>query len=113
MARTTIINDDMAAEFFAVMGQRRACLLRGHGMTVAGASVEEATATSLTVYQLAHANYLAYAIGTPQEVPDLEDHRQRWATGRGRQRAGATNSSGEPFEWRYGKKLLRADSTSR
>jgi ribulose-5-phosphate 4-epimerase/fuculose-1-phosphate aldolase len=102
----TIINDELAEDFFRVMGNRRACLLRGHGMTVAGASVEEATATCLTVHELSHLNYLAYAIGGPQPVPDLDNHRERWASGTGRRRAGATNDAGEPFEWRYGKKLL-------
>lgn len=106
----TIINDELAADFLAVMGNRRACLLRGHGLTVAGASVEEATATSLTVHELAHANFLAYSVGGPLVVPDLDRHRERWATGRaGRGRAGgAVNAAGEPFEWRYGKKLLQA-----
>jgi hypothetical protein len=58
------------------------------------------------VHALAHTNYLAYAIGGPLGVPDLPRHRERWAEGRGRRRAGATNAAGEPFEWRYGKKLL-------
>jgi ribulose-5-phosphate 4-epimerase/fuculose-1-phosphate aldolase len=100
----TITDDALAAEFMQVMGNRRACLLRGHGMTVAAASVEEATATSLTIHDLAYANYLAYAIGTPAGVPDLDAHRARW--GGGRQRAGAINAAGEPFTWRYNKKLL-------
>lgn len=101
----TIVNDELADDFFRVMGDRRACLLRGHGMTVAGASVEEATATSFTVHELAHLNYLAYAVGGPLPVPDIDDHRLRWRTGRSR-RAGAVNASGEPFDWRYGKKRL-------
>jgi len=103
----TITDDALAAEFMAVMGQRRACLLRGHGMTVAGTSVEEATATSLTLDELAHANYMAYAIGTPQGVPDLEAHRARWADAGGRRNGGAVNAAGEPFVWRYNKKLLQ------
>jgi L-fuculose-phosphate aldolase len=102
----TIIDDQLAQDFLTVMGNRRACLLRGHGMTVAGASVEEATATSFTVHELARANYLAYAIGGGLPVPDIENHRERWVAGRGRRRAGASNAAGEPFEWRYGKKLL-------
>jgi L-fuculose-phosphate aldolase len=98
----TITNDEMGADLMRVMGTRRACLLRGHGMTVAGSSVEDATATSLTVHELAHANYLAYAIGTPLPVPDLSAHRERWqAGGNARQR--------ESFEWRYQKKLLQKD----
>jgi ribulose-5-phosphate 4-epimerase/fuculose-1-phosphate aldolase len=107
----TITNAELAEDFFSVMGQRRACLLRGHGLTVAGGSVEETTATSLTVHQLAQANYLAYSISAPMAVPDLEAHRQRWTTGEGRGRSGgAVNAAGEPFEWRYGKKLLAVPS---
>jgi L-fuculose-phosphate aldolase len=102
----TITDDVMAAEFLAVMGKRRACLLRGHGMTVAGTSVEDATATSLTVNELAHANYLAYAIGSPQVVPDLDAHRERWTAANARS-GGAVNAAGEPFVWRYNKKLLK------
>jgi ribulose-5-phosphate 4-epimerase/fuculose-1-phosphate aldolase len=102
----TITNDQLAEDFLSVMGNRRACLLRGHGVTVAGASVEEATATSLTVHELSHVNYLAYSLGAPLPVPDLDKHRERWAAGSGRQRAGVINAAGEPFEWRYGKRLL-------
>ncbi|HEY1297462.1 MAG TPA: class II aldolase/adducin family protein [Chloroflexota bacterium] len=100
----TITDDTMAAEFLAVMGNRRACLLRGHGMTVAGTSVEDATATSLTIFELSHVNYLAYAIGVPSGVPDLDAHRSRW--GGGRRNGGAVNAAGESFTWRYNKKLL-------
>ena len=102
----TITDDTLGAEFLAVMGNRRACLLRGHGMTVAGTSVEDATATSLTVHELAEANYLAYALGDggPRGVPDLAAHRARWAGARGN--AGAVNAAGEPFVWRYNAKLL-------
>jgi ribulose-5-phosphate 4-epimerase/fuculose-1-phosphate aldolase len=103
----TITNAELAEEFFGVMGQHRACLLRGHGITVAGGSIEEATATSLTVHELSYANYLSYSISAPLAVPDLDAHRQRWTAGGGRGRTGgAVNAAGEPFEWRYGKKLL-------
>ena len=101
----TIVDDELGAEFMAVMGTRRACLLRGHGMTTAGASVEEATLTSIRVCELARLNYMAYAIGGPLAVPDLDDHRRRWAQSGGRQpRAGAVGTS----EWRYQRKLLEA-----
>jgi L-fuculose-phosphate aldolase len=102
----TITNDAMAAEFLEVMGNRRACLLRGHGMTVAGSSVEDATVTSLTVHELAHVNYLAYAVGAPLPVPDLAEHRSRWTGSGGGRNGGAVNAAGESFTWRYNKKLL-------
>jgi len=102
----TITDDTMASEFLSVMGNRRACLLRGHGMTVAGASVEDATATSLTVYELSYMNYLAYSIGVPSGVPDLDAHRSRWTGEGGRRNGGAVNAAGESFTWRYNKRLL-------
>lgn len=97
----TITNDAMADDLVRVMGNRRACLLRGHGLTVAGGSVEETTITSLTVNDLAYANYLAYAVGGPIGVPDLADHRTRWTAG-----SGARPAAGVPFEWRYNRRLL-------
>ncbi|HZT09170.1 MAG TPA: class II aldolase/adducin family protein [Chloroflexota bacterium] len=104
----TIINDELGEDFMNTMGDHRACLLAGHGMTVAGASVEEATQTSLTVYELARLNYLAYAIGQPQAVSeqDRTEYLARRASGPytpDRRRAG---SSGEPAFWRYEKKRL-------
>jgi L-fuculose-phosphate aldolase len=104
----TITDDALAAEFMAVMGKRRACLLRGHGMTVCGTSVEEATATSLTMHELAQANYMAYAIGTPLPVPDLDAHRARWRSPNSRRDGGAVNAAGESFTWRYNRRLLGA-----
>ncbi len=101
----TIIDDELGADFMRVMGNRRACLLRGHGMTTAGVSVEDATLISLKVFELARLNYMAYAIGAPKPIPDLEDHRQRWSGGGGRRpRSGDVESS----EWRYQRKLLEA-----
>jgi ribulose-5-phosphate 4-epimerase/fuculose-1-phosphate aldolase len=104
----TITDDALAAEFMAVMENRRACLLRGHGMTVCGASVEDATASSLTLHDLAQASYMAYAIGTPMAVPDLDAHRARWRSPNGRRDGGAVNAAGESFTWRYNKRLLGA-----
>lgn len=104
----TITDDALAAEFMAVMEKRRACLLLGHGMTVCGSSVEEATATSLTLHDLAQANYMAYAIGSPAGVPDLDAHRARWRGANGRREGGAVNAAGESFTWRYNKRLLGA-----
>lgn len=103
----TITNDELAEDFFNTMGSHRACLLFGHGMTVAGGSVEETTQTSLTIYEIARINYLTYAIGQPQAVSDrdtMEYGQRREAGGGGRPGAG-----GPPRDsafWTYEKKRL-------
>ena len=104
----TIINDELGKDFMRVMGDKRACLLLGHGMTTAGRNVEEATLISLNVFELARMNYLAYSIGSPQPVPeaDLEEYRRRWEKGF-RRRLEGPSSTGEHSDWRYHKELLR------
>lgn len=103
----TIVDDELGEDFMKVMGDKRACLLLGHGMTTAGKSVEESTQVSLNVFELARMNYLAYAIGNPQAVPqrDIDEYQQRWQRGT-RRRQGPPTSS-EPSFWRYHKKLLK------
>jgi ribulose-5-phosphate 4-epimerase/fuculose-1-phosphate aldolase len=101
----TVINDELGEDFIKVMGDKKACLLLGHGMTTAGSSVEDATLTTLNVFELARLNYMAYAIGTPKPIPqaDIEEYSARW-----RNRALKVEpSKGEHPDWRYFKKLLR------
>src|SRR5258706_4511969 len=43
----TIKNDRLAKEFVQVMGSKKGCIMRGHGITTAGGSVEEATITAI------------------------------------------------------------------
>jgi ribulose-5-phosphate 4-epimerase/fuculose-1-phosphate aldolase len=103
----TIVDDALGEDFMRSMGDNNVCLLRGHGMTTAGRSVEEATQLSLNVFELARMNYLAYAIGEPEPVPaeDIEEYRARFARGQ-RRRLEGLSSGGEPSGWRYEKKLL-------
>jgi ribulose-5-phosphate 4-epimerase/fuculose-1-phosphate aldolase len=100
----TIINDELGEDFIKVMGDKNACLLLGHGMTTAGASVEDATLITLNVFELARLNYMAYAIGSPKPIPeaDIEEYSSRW---RNRTRR-SDSSKGEHPDWRYFKKLL-------
>jgi ribulose-5-phosphate 4-epimerase/fuculose-1-phosphate aldolase len=68
----TITNDELGNQFMDTMGEKSACLLLGHGITAAGKSVEESTSVSLNLQELARLNYMAYAIGKPQPIPDLD-----------------------------------------
>lgn len=66
----TISNDTLGKEFSQAMGNKRVCLMRGHGITTAGASVEEATVTAIRLNELAEVNYRAHLLGTPKRIPD-------------------------------------------
>jgi ribulose-5-phosphate 4-epimerase/fuculose-1-phosphate aldolase len=74
-------------------------------MTTAGRSVEDCTSRTLTVYELARLNYLAYAIGGPNPIPaeDLAEYERRQ---RENPRGDRRSRTGESPFWRYNKKLL-------
>ena len=101
----TIVNDALGQDFIKVMGDKKACLLIGHGITTAGRSVEEVTLTTLNLFELARLNYLAYAIGDPKPISaiDIEEYTRRWQTHPGRSQV---PSKTEHPDWRYFKKLL-------
>jgi len=65
----TVSNEKLGEEFSHVMGEKRACLMRGHGITSAGASVEEATLTAIKLNEIAEVNYRASLLGTPEPIP--------------------------------------------
>ena len=47
-----ITRHELADEMLAAMGDRRVCILRGHGITVAGESVEQATVTAVDLDEM-------------------------------------------------------------
>jgi ribulose-5-phosphate 4-epimerase/fuculose-1-phosphate aldolase len=67
----TVSNDNLGEEFAAAM-PGRACLMRGHGITTCGATVEEATLTAIRLNELADMNYRAHLLGNPQPISDEE-----------------------------------------
>jgi ribulose-5-phosphate 4-epimerase/fuculose-1-phosphate aldolase len=74
--------------------------MRGHGITSAGPSVEDATLTAIKLNEAALINYQAALLGTPQPIPkeDIEI-----LTGKSR---GAGKSVHAGSNWRYYCKLL-------
>lgn len=89
----TVSDHELGREFAGVMGDKPACLMRGHGLTTAGASVEEATVTAIKVNELAEMNYRAALLGAPHVIPD---HEIAVITRGKRKRGNAVESS-----WRY------------
>jgi ribulose-5-phosphate 4-epimerase/fuculose-1-phosphate aldolase len=106
----TITSDELGEDMMKTMGQSNVCFLFGHGTCVAGTSVENATSTNLTVYELARLNVLAYSIGTPQAVSDDDFRPQGGRPGMdGQQRGGGDGgrpAAGMSSFWRYEVKRL-------
>lgn len=68
----TVSNDELGREFADVMGGKRACLMRGHGVTTCGGQVEAATLTAIKLNELAEMNYRAHLLGNPVPIPAEE-----------------------------------------
>lgn len=102
----TIVNRELAEDFMRVMNDKKVCLLIGHGMTVAGGSVEEATVISLNMYDLARLHGMAYAIGQPKPIPEADIFEYKRRTER---QEGPFRQSSSRFlsDWRYQVKLLQ------
>lgn len=98
----TIVNDELGREFLETLGDKEACLLRGHGMTTVGTNVPHATMNSLRVFEICRVNYLAYSIGTPTAVLD-ED--LDWYAARFRE-SGDLPSRGDRSGWLHQIRLL-------
>jgi ribulose-5-phosphate 4-epimerase/fuculose-1-phosphate aldolase len=82
-----------------IMGERNVCLMRGHGITVTGTSVEQATVRAIKMEALARINWHAAQRGAIPEI-SAEDVEVFNRSDRGRRR-----QSTEPV-WRYYVQLL-------
>src|SRR6478672_11712132 len=89
-----------AALPYRAMGQKQACLMRGHGITSAAASVEDATLAAIKLNDAAVINYQAALLGTPEPIPQ-EDIEILVGRTRAGSKAVHANSN-----WRYYCKLL-------
>jgi ribulose-5-phosphate 4-epimerase/fuculose-1-phosphate aldolase len=96
----TVSNEKLGEEFAGTMGDKPACLMRGHGITTAGAGVEEATLTAIKLNELAEVNYRAALLGTPEPISQEDIDVILGSAGR---RKSATHSVSN---WRYYCKLL-------
>ena len=96
----TVSNEKLGEEFANAMGKKQACLMRGHGITSAGPSVEDATLTAIKLNDAAVINYQASLLGTPQPIPQ-EDIEILVGKSRGGSKGVHANSN-----WRYYCKLL-------
>ena len=99
----TVSSEKLGEEFAGAMGEKPACLMRGHGITTAGAGVEEATLTAIKLNEIAEVNYRASLLGKPEPISQEDIDVLLGSAGR---RQSATHSVSN---WRYYCKLLGED----
>jgi L-fuculose-phosphate aldolase len=97
----TVSNEKLGEEFARAMGDKQACLMRGHGITSAGANIEDATLTAIKLNDAAVVNYQANLLGVAEPIPQ-EDIDFLVGSSRG----GSSKSVHAGSNWRYYCKLL-------
>lgn len=74
-----VTRPDLAAPMIEIMGEKSICLMKGHGITVTGKTVEEATMRALNFNMLAKATLQVAQIGrtapnvSPEDVENLPE----------------------------------------
>lgn len=102
--KSVLINTpELGRELTAAIGTKRACLMRGHGITTAADSVEEASVIALALNELATMNYQARALGTPRPISEADREGLRPAMERLTVRGARPGEPSDPVvtEWRY------------
>jgi L-fuculose-phosphate aldolase len=97
----TVSSEKLGEEFAKAMGDKPACLMRGHGITSAGATVQEATLTAIKLNDAAVINYQANLLGTPRPIPQEDIDIMV-----GKSRGVGNPSVHANSNWRYYCKLL-------
>ena len=85
-----IDSDELGAELAEAIGDKRALLMRGHGVTVVGDSVEDAVVRTIYLDELATMTYKALLLGGAADLPpqDLAELARPFESDRPRGSAG-------------------------
>jgi len=107
----TVTNKELAASMLSVMGDRDVLLMRGHGITVTAATVEEATTLAIRFDRLAKIMWDVALSGRDAPVLSAEDMARYDRRGRPRERTGwrAQIDGFENFAWNHYVKLLEVE----
>jgi ribulose-5-phosphate 4-epimerase/fuculose-1-phosphate aldolase len=91
------------------MGAHKAALMRGHGVSVVGSSVEDAAVRTLALNELVSMTYQAYLLGTPRPIPDEDIAELRKPLDEARPRGTVGGQAGMLASWRYYRSLAGED----
>ncbi len=100
-----ISNDERGKEFSQAIGDKRVCLMRGHGITSVGTSVQDATITAIKLNQLAEMNYQASLLGDPEPITE-EDIKAFANIGNMTTEGGRRTTGHMTSAWRYYSRLV-------
>ncbi len=108
--RSVLINTKARGEeLVRAMENKKVCLMRGHGVTTAAASVEQAALYMIQLNQLADVNYRAALLGEPSDISDEDQAEIRAIKGlESRSPNGGPPGGGEAANWRYYCELTNA-----
>ena len=109
----TVTNARLGAEMLAAMGDRDVVLMKGHGITVYGPTVEAATTLAIKFDSVANIMWQIALSGRTADNISPEDMAQytRPSRGESRDRGGWAGLPGvETWGWKYYVKLLQANN---
>jgi L-fuculose-phosphate aldolase len=101
----TITNDESGQEFANFMGEKKVAMMHGHGITVVGSSIEDATVRTLAFDQLTTMMYKAYLLGEPRKISEEDIASLNQPPETNRRRGSAGGHAGMLATWRYYKTL--------
>lgn len=97
----TVHDDQLGEEFARFMGSANFALMRGHGVTVVGTSVEDATVRTMGLNELVTMNYKAYLLGTPRPISEEDQQEFMRPLDPARKRGSAGGDVGMRAQWNY------------
>jgi len=97
----TIHDDRLGEEFATFMGSSSVALMRGHGVSVVGSGVEDATVRTMALNELVTMTYRAYLLGTPHPISSEDQAYLSQPPDPNRRRGSAGGDAGMRAQWRY------------
>lgn len=97
-----IASNELGEDLANFQGNRKMALLQGHGVSVWGSSVEDATVRTLSLATTLEMTYKAYALGNPRTILQEDiDELKRTAGAERRPRGSAGGEIGMLGLWKY------------